>query len=218
MTRRRPAVRRRGRLTTALLAPVVVLVLLAAGCSGGADDGGRSADLAGATSGGGEARPAVATTATIGTITGRLEKRRRAPLRAAVREVVDRWFDAAYVGGSWPRADLDRAFPGFTARARAEARRDAALMSNQRIGRRLTAVAATRRQVRVDVLGVRGHAVGVTARVVLGFRTSGAVRRHETLRGLLRLTKVDGQWKVFAYDVSRGPARGPAGAGKGGGR
>ena len=207
MTRSRPAVRRRGRLTTAVLAPVLVLVLLVGACSGDADHEGGEGDPAGLTSGGGAARP-VTTTATIGTVTGRLEKRRRAPLRAAVREVVDRWFDAAYVGGSWPRADLDRAFPGFTARARAQARRDAALMSNQRIGRRLTGVSATRRQVRVDVLGVRGHAVGVTARVVLGFRTSGEVRRHETVRGLLRLTKVDGRWKVFAYDVSRGPARG----------
>ena len=57
--------------------------------------------------------------------------------------MVDGWFDAAFVGGDWPRSDLDQAYPHFSAGAARDAERDAGLMSNARYGERLDSVEAT---------------------------------------------------------------------------
>ena len=130
----------------------------------------------------------------------------RARVKRKIAAVVDDWFDAAYFGGDWPRTDFGSAYPHFSAGAAKDAKGDAALMSNARLGDRLDGVEATKRRLRVDMLAVKKRAVGVTARFVLGMRLTGEVNRSERVAGSLFLTWRDGGWQVFGYDVQRGKA------------
>jgi hypothetical protein len=150
--------------------------------------------------------PPVETVARLGEVVGALDKQRRARLKTKVAEVVDSWVDAAYLG-DFPRTDFSEAFPGFTKGAAADAAADAALMSNKRFGRDLERVVATRREVVVDALAVRRHAVSATAHFVVAMTLDGGVHRRERVRGRLFLTYDQGAWRVFGYDVTRGRGR-----------
>ena len=96
---------------------------------------------------------------TIGEVTGRLPQGRAARLvDQQVGDVVDRWFEAAYVGGDYPRNDfadcVARASPPARQAARAA---DRGLMSNQDIGARIDGVDGRPAQGRrVDLLAVSG--------------------------------------------------------------
>ena len=96
----------------------------------------------------------------MGKVTGQLPQEKRSKVRDQVAHAVDAWFDAAYVGGDYPRNDFADAWPGFTTGAQAEAQGDKALMSNQDIGADIAGVEATARKVTVDVLAVKGKPVG----------------------------------------------------------
>jgi hypothetical protein len=147
----------------------------------------------------------IETTTTIGRVVGRLPKQKQKLLRNAITPVVQRWFDAAYVGGDYPRKDFDDAFPGFTSGARAEARRDIKLMSNDGIGDKISGVTPKTSQIALDVLAVRKNAVAVTARFRLAFKTEGDLVRRVGVRGRLLLTrsKDGGGWRIFAYHVAK---------------
>jgi hypothetical protein len=125
-------------------------------------------------------------------------------VRQQVRQAVDAWFDAAYVGGDYPRNDFADSWPGFTVGAAADAKKDKALMSNQDIGTEITGVEATKRKVTVDVLAVKGRPVAATARVVLEFTADGDAPRDVVVRGRLFLTKSPDGWQVFGYDMTKG--------------
>lgn len=198
------AVRRSELLVVAILSAA----LSVAACSGGGDDD----DPAGAPpSGGSQAStatdnepPPVETDATLGQVRGQLPKGKRSKVRQQVAHAVDEWFDAAYVGGAYPRNDFSTSWPGFTTGAKADAEGDKALMSNQDIGTDISAVKATARRVSVDVLAVRGHAQGATARFVLKFKTDGDVQRKIEVSGRLFLTPSPDGWRIFGYDVTKG--------------
>jgi hypothetical protein len=149
--------------------------------------------------------PPVETKATIGAVSGKFPDAERERLKAKVKTVVDDWLDAAYLAGDYSRADFADAFPHFSARAAREAGRDARLMSNQKLGGRVESVAATKRQLRIDVLAVNKKAVGVTARFELTMDLAG-VNRSERVSGRLFLSRREGSWQVFGYDVKRGRA------------
>jgi hypothetical protein len=140
----------------------------------------------------------------LGEVTGKLPKGKRSKARRQVGRVVDGWFEAAYVGGDYPRNDFADSWPGFTTGAKDDARGDKALMSNQGIGSRVDAVEVRTRKVTVDVLAVRGRASGATARFVLRFSTEGGVQRRIEVRGRLFLTPGADGWRVFGYDVAKG--------------
>src|SRR4051794_40956112 len=181
----RPARRARG-----IAATLVVVALATTGCSGSDD----APEAAAAPSSTAAPAPVVRTAVSFGTITGRLPARSRDRVKTQVRDVVDRWAHAAYLGGAYPRRDFTRAWPGFTAGARDEARRDRALMSNQDIARRIDGVRPRRSRVRLDVLAVHQRPVGITARVLLAFRTTGDLVRRVTVRGDLYLTYTRCGW------------------------
>jgi hypothetical protein len=140
----------------------------------------------------------------IGRLVGHLPGPRRTTLRKQLGRVVDGWWDAAYLGGDYPRTTFAAAFPGFTGGAEDRARQDKALMTNADIGDRLDGVLATRRRVLLDVLATRGYPRSVTARFELRFKASGAHARQVTVAGRLFLTHSPGGWKVFGYDVTKG--------------
>jgi hypothetical protein len=186
------------------LTATAALILALTACSGGSSDpaAGPADDPSGSEAT--EGPPPVETVVTLGRLTGKLPKEKRKKTRQQVGETVDAWFDAAYVGGDYPRNDFADSWPGFTTGAKADAKSDKALMSNQDIGSRISAVEATTRKVAVDVLAVKGHAVGATARVVLKFSTEGEAERDVEVRGRLFLTHTPDGWRIFGYDVTKG--------------
>ena len=199
----RPA--RTGPTTTLATLLVLLLAVSLGGCSGGED---RHPAARPSTRGGDPTTlhlRAMPTTLRTGVVTGRLPRADRQRVVRAVGRVVDGWIDAAYLGGDYPRRDFRRAFPGFTAGARRLALADRSLMTNQDIGRRIDGVRPVRRVVDVDVLAAHGHAVGATARVRIGFRTTGALTRRYLVRARLALSHTDG-WQVFGYDATSGGA------------
>jgi hypothetical protein len=187
--------------------PVSVLLLLALAAGGCSGDDSTEPDAQPSSASGSpkeKAPPEVHTQVSLGHVPGKLSA--EAGRRAArnVGKVVDRWFDAAYVGGRYPRQDFRDAFPGFTPGASASAHRDRALMSNQPLGPHIDGVTATQRLVWVDVLPAGGRAAAATARFRLGFTTTGKAERSVVVRGRLFLTPGPHGWKVFGYDVAKG--------------
>lgn len=147
----------------------------------------------------------VAVDAKIGEIRGRMQAKRRAPLVKDIAKVVDDWFDAAYLTGSYPRRDFSRAFPGFTVGAARQAKTDRKFMSNAGIGTRIDGAVARAKVVRVDVLAGNKLPAAVTARFRLVFRTSGDYERRITIDGRLFLTRgKERHWRIFGYDVTKG--------------
>ena len=191
------------RRTAAVTALTLALGLGVGACSGGDDPGDPAAESPGAT----PREPAERTVETLvsfGEVTGRMDRPTRQRLQQQVQAVVDGWTEAAYLGGDYPRRAFADAWPGFTRGAQDQARRDRALMSNQDIGDRIDGVSPRLSVLVLDVLAAQGRPVGVTARVRLGFRTTGDLERTVRVTGRLFLTRTDGQWKVFGYDVTKG--------------
>lgn len=182
---------------------IAVLVLGLAGCSGGDDDEpGSEAE------GGTSAASGVPSRVEVGEVAGRLPKGPAHDVAKDVAAVVDRWLDAAYVAGDYPRSDFRDAFPGFTADAARLASRHPGLMSNQAVGEDVDGVTATRRVVRVDLLAPKGKPAGATAHVNLVIELSGDVERTDQVRGRVVLTRSKNGWRVFGFDVERGEVRG----------
>ena len=146
----------------------------------------------------------VETRTRIHRVHGRLPNQRRKAVRRQVGVVVDRWWDAAFLGGTYPRSSFPSAFPGFTDGAERRARSDKALLTNQTGGPRIDSVTATHRTVTLDILASRKQARTVTAHVVLKFDTTGPKTGTTTVRGRLFLTHDRGAWRVFGYDNAKG--------------
>lgn len=146
----------------------------------------------------------IETVTTWGVIPRPLAKVERRRTKQAVAELVQGWFNAAYVGGDWPRSHFGDAFPGFTPGARAEARRDQVLMTNKQLGPEITDVTPTTSRIRLDVLAVDKRAVGATARFELGFETTGEKERAVRVTGRLMLSRQDAGWRIFGFDVAKG--------------
>ena len=198
--------RRSGFLTgsAALVTAVLSLVLALGGCSGGDEDepeneGPRTSVTA---------ERGIPSKVEVGRVAGRLGKGAAREVAADVAKVVDRWLDAAYVGGDYPRADFRNAFPGFTTDAARLAARQGALMSNARVGEDVDGVTATRRVIRVDLLAPQGRPAGATAHVNLVMKLTGDVERTDQVRGRVVLTRSKNGWRVFGFDIARGEVRG----------
>lgn len=192
----------RSRRFAAVLATLAVLAVT--GCSGDEEPAPSSET----TESMGE--PSEAPTLQIAPVTesgetvGRLPRKDRNRVEQAVSRAAVRYLEAAYVAGNYPRARFNGSFEGFTPGAAAAARRDRDLLTNRKIGKRVDSVTATGLRVEVDLLAVRKRAVAATAHIRLGFRTTGRFERRVRVQGELRLTKSDGAWKIFAYDLTKG--------------
>lgn len=151
----------------------------------------------------------VLTTASIDKIDGDLDASRRGVLKSRVSGAVDAWIDSAY-GGTYPRDDFSEAFGSFTKNATRRAKQDADLLSNAGVGLEVDDVQAVRRRVHLDVLGVAGRPVAVTARVDLVFKLTGEITRRDAISGRLYLTfdkssagDTTPGWRIFGYDLHR---------------
>ncbi len=196
---------------TPVCAAVLALVLVTGACSGdGAAQGPTSGTTETATTTSVTGPAPVATRVQIGTVTGRLPGTRRAAVRRQVSAVLDRWWDAAYVGGTYPRTEF-RSFPGFTPGATRRATYDRDLMSNADIGHRVASVTPLMRTARLDLLSVDRRVRSVTARFDLRLRVALAAAGDATsrsrrlrVRGRVFLTRQPAGWRIFGYDVTKG--------------
>lgn len=178
-----------------------------AGCSGD-DEPEPGAETSRGGSGTGSDADGLPSRVEVGEVAGKLGKRPAREVAAEVAAVVDRWLDAAYVGGDYPRTRFGDAFPGFTKDAATLAARQRGLMSNEAVGPKVDSVTATRRVVRVDVLAPGGKAAGATAHVNLVIELAGDVERTDQIRGRVVLTRTGNDWRVFGFDVERGEVKG----------
>lgn len=194
----------RGRVAAATVAAICLATMSA--CSGD-ETPGRSAPSTPSASTSPVTEPAVAapltTEAEVKKVVGKLKTGGRGQLVRQITPVVDQWWEAAYLGGTWPRTAFGDAFPGFTQGATKEARRDKELLSNADIGATTTAVTATKRDVRLDVIAPSGRVAGVTARIALDFDTTGDQPHQVSVRGRVFLTRKEGTWRIFGYDVRK---------------
>ena len=188
------------RARPALVSGVVLAVLAGAvGCDSGDDIGG---DDKGSSATHGSDVPEVATVTTLQNVGKRLDAVHRERVKLRVGEVIDPWFDDAFLG-EFPRDGYDAAFAGFTKGAAADAQRDLDLLSNAGIADQIESATATKRRVRVDVFAYQGHPKGATAHFVLDFTTKGDLEESMRVRGDLYLAKDRGEWKIFGYDVDQ---------------
>lgn len=186
-------------------AAVLILALCLSGCSGGDDD---EPDANTPEGGSSTTSPGIDSRVEVGEVAGKLAKAPAREVAADVAEVVDRWLDAAYVGGDYPRSDFGNAFPGFTKDAAALASRQPGLMSNKAVGADVEEVKATRRVISVDLLAPKGKVAAATAHVNLVFDLTGDKARTDQIRGRVVLTRSKGGWQVFGFDIERGEVRG----------
>lgn len=146
----------------------------------------------------------------VGEVVGKLPKKTRRSASRRLSRIVDGWWREAYLSGRYPRKRFGRnVFPGFTPGARAQARNEMVLMSNAALASRVDSVAARRRQVHVDLLGVDGHVKGATARVKLVYATTGRREGRFEVQGRLYLTPTGEGWRIFGYDMRRSEVRPP---------
>jgi hypothetical protein len=195
------------RRASAIAATLLSLAVATTACSGDSSGDANGPEAAQADGGSSatdpDAPPPLATTSTLGRVTGKLPNAKQRKVRQQVTRAVDSWIDAAYVAGDYPRNDFSNAWPGFTTGAKADAEGDKQLMSNQSIGTKISAVEAKARKVTVDMLAVKGRPAGATARFVLRFATSGDMQRKIVIQGRLFLTPGDDGWQIFGYDVTK---------------
>ena len=126
-------------------------------------------------------------------------------LQRATGRVVGAWIDRAFVAVDYPASEFDGAFATFTRGAAVQARRDSWLTTNQTLGDRLIDAVPVKRTVSVTAFAPKGSAVGATADVALvlqGVAQSGQ-RSKLSVTGELHLTRVDGNWRIFGYDLQR---------------
>ena len=150
--------------------------------------------------------PARRPAAEIGTSSAKLPAPARKAVRREVAEVVDRWWDAAYVGGTYPRTGFRDGFPGFTPGASRARGTTGDLMTNADTAPRIDSVTPLQRTVALDMLAIDRQVRSVTAQFVLrSSTTTGAGTGTDgTVRGRLFLTRTRRAWRVFGYDVAKG--------------
>lgn len=218
--------RRRRTLVAALL---TVLLVVVAGCTGSEapprEEAAPSAPAAPSElpSRSVEAAPtleprSVPTEVRVARVVGsKLAKPRRRQLERQVARVLSDYFDTAYLGGDYPRAEFPRAFATFSRGAARRARTDRALLSNARSGQRTETVVPRVKSAALDVLVPHQVVAGLTARVRLVFveERAGGRDQRVTVKGRLMMNRrKSGPWQIFGYDVSRSAVP----AARGGGR
>lgn len=187
-----------------LAALVLAVVLPLSACSSGSDPTAAPERLSRDDDRVALASHPVPTRTRIHRVYGQLPDARRKVVRRQVGEAVDRWWEAAYLGGTYPRSSFPSAFPGFTRGAEERARADKALLTNQTGGHRIDAVEARHRAVTLDILATGKQARSVTAHFTLRFDTRGDKTGTTTVRGRLFLVRQRGAWRIFGYDVAKG--------------
>lgn len=153
-----------------------------------------------------EARPVPLEVEVVRVVGSRMRLPQKQFVERQVARTLSAYFDAAYLGGEYPRTDFSRAFGTFTRGAQARARADRGLLSNARNGGDIVSVRPVRKRALLDVLLPGENVAGITARIRLVLdeeHKDGSVHRITVTGRLLLTRQTGGGWKVFGYDVAR---------------
>ena len=145
-------------------------------------------------------------TVSIEQMKGGVPKSHRAGIRHAIAKPIERWMDAAYLTGTYPRERYTADdFPGWTGQAATLARHDQRVTTNAAVSRHIVGVVADRRSAGLYVFAVGGHTGGATARINLKMTAEKPDHTRTTfvVSGELYLTPDDGHWRIFGYDLHR---------------
>lgn len=189
----------------------MALLLLAGACTGDTEDPEESAPSPLPSRSVGsqptlEAKPVPMQVEVAKVVGGKLRPKQRRTLSRQVSGVVSGYFDAAFLGGEYPRRNFSDALDTFSRGAAQRALSDRPLLTNVAVGDATEAVVPRVKRVRLDVLLPRRVVVGLTARFRLVFveeRLRGADQRVTVSGRLLMNRKKSGPWQIFGYDVTR---------------
>ncbi|GGU16784.1 hypothetical protein [Nocardioides albus] len=188
------------RVATALTAAALAGTVALAGCGGEPDKPAASPSPS-------APPPAtVKSAAKLIHVQGRFPKSRHQAVATNVAAVVDRWLQAAYVGGDFPRATATftaTSFPGFSKGSIAQAGKQMSLMSSATIAPHIDGVEVVSSDVHVDLLANNNYPVGAVARVRLVYDTTGEREARQTVRGSLDLVPTKSSWAVFGFNITR---------------
>ncbi|NGN92111.1 hypothetical protein G5C66_05090 [Nocardioides sp. KC13] len=188
------------RVATALTAAVLSGTLALAGCGGEPDKPAASPSPSPTPP------PTVKSAAKLIHVEGKFPKSRHQAVATNVAKVVDRWLQAAYVGGDYPRATSTftaKSFPGFSKGAVAQAGKQMTLMSNATIAPQIDGIEVVSSDVHVDLLANNNYPVGAVARVRLVYDTTGDRESRQTVRGSLDMVPTETSWAVFGFNITR---------------
>lgn len=188
------------RVAAALTAAVLSGTLALAGCGGEPDRPAASPSPSPVPA------PSVKSAAKLVHVQGKFPRSRRQAVATNVAKVVDRWLQAAYVGGDYPRATSTftaKSFPGFSKGTIAQAGKQMSLMSNATIAPQIDAVEVVSSDVHVDLLANNNYPVGAVARIRLVYDTTGDRESRQTVRGSLDMVPTETSWAVFGFNITR---------------
>ncbi|MGY0386803.1 hypothetical protein ACWZJV_07530 [Nocardioides sp. WG-D5] len=188
------------RVAAALTAAVLSGTLALAGCGGEPDKQAASPSPSPVPA------PSVKSAAKLVHVQGKFPRSRHQAVATNVAKVVDRWLQAAYVGGDYPRATSTftaKSFPGFSKGTIAQAGKQMSLMSNATIAPDIDGVEVVSSDVHVDLLASNNYPVGAVARVRLVYDTTGDLESRQTVRGSLDMVPTETSWAVFGFNITR---------------
>lgn len=139
-------------------------------------------------------------------VSGKLRKSSKESLERNIARTIGGYWDAAYLGGGYPRGDFDDDFNAFSAGVGQRARHDQGFLTNADLGPSTESVVALEKKAWLAVLAPNKVAAGVTARIRLVYLADRgeAQAKRVTVSGRLLLTrKKSGGWQIFGYDVAR---------------
>ncbi|MGH3445112.1 MAG: hypothetical protein ACRDPB_07035 [Nocardioidaceae bacterium] len=148
----------------------------------------------------------VPLTVRVTRVSGRLGPQLRRSLEHNVGKTVRTYFEAAFLGGHYPRSDFSSAFSAFTRSTAHAARKDRRLLTNVGLGPTTQSVTPKIEGAYLSVLAPYKVAAGVSAHIHLEFVANRGDKpaRRVVLKGRLSLTHgKSGRWQIIAYHVSR---------------
>ena len=139
----------------------------------------------------------------LATGTSGLSRQEREDVQQQVGDALSTYVVGAFLG-DYPRDDFVSALPAFTSRAAEYAADDLDLLTARRYSD-AEDVTAQSLVARVDVFTAARAASGASARVRFRFEAneSGGSSTPFALTGRFALLPVQGEWRIFGYDVSR---------------
>lgn len=139
-------------------------------------------------------------------VSGKLKDSQRQALEHNVGKAITGYFNAAYLGGDYPRSDFGNAFKTFSKGAARKARHDKGLLTNASLGSSTESVTPKTTAAYLSVLAPNKVAAGVDARIILVYVADRGDKPAQQVQvtGRLMLTrKKSGGWQIFGYHVAR---------------
>jgi tryptophan synthase beta subunit len=139
-------------------------------------------------------------------VSGKLKDSQKKALEHNVGKAISGYFEAAYLGGDYPRSDFGNAFTTFTKGAARKARHDKDLLTNASLGQTTESVTPKTTSAYLSVLAPNKVAAGVDARIILVYvadRGDKPAQQVEVTGRLMLTRKKSGGWQIFGYHVAR---------------